>query len=782
MKATGLRWLLLGTALGACTPATTGMTDPTDDAPTSTADDELTTGATATTEDSGLDGESDSDEDTGELPPDPGDPFDPPPPVEPLPEDRLAELRAAIDDRLADPSVSFADHGVLIVDPAADQVLYERNPDALRIPASNTKLFTTATAMGVLGEDHPLGAEVWADAPIDGAGTVTGGLYLVGHHDFTWSSEFPPGGDPRLSPDLLAEALYDAGLRSVSGGLTVRGEFLYDGYSLGTYDSAAHRNLAAARFRESLAAAGIAIGPSNDSSSDFELPPGATMLERWESAPLAVSAVPINVYSHNEFADILLRHVGWELGGTSDYETGAAEIASWLDALGLAGGEVTFFDGSGLSHDNQVSPRHVVELFRTMTTVPESDAWRRTFSIAGVRGTLGGRMLGADTLGRVHGKTGTLTGTIATSGVIYNRWDRREYLFSILMNGTGDAGATRAVHDEVIGEVAADIRGEPEPPAAPVLRAVRHDPGTTVARIEWAPVEGADGYLVWPSQDGVVWDRADARYVTTTQHRAGSLPLADPPLFVRVTAVGPTGEGDASDVYATWVDDAAARVLLVDGNDRWQAEPMAENTLAHGHDFAAVHARALLGAGVGFDTAANEAVTDGLVTLDDYPLVVWVLGEESTDDETFDAAEQSFVADYLAAGGALMVSGAEIGWDLVELGDAADQAFYANVLHAEYLGDGAGTYLVRGQGPLDETGRLRFFTPGTMVVEFADHLAAAAGAEQVAEYVRGTGDGAAVLYAGPGPVLHLGFPFESIDSAPARAAVMERAIDLLYQP
>jgi hypothetical protein len=347
------------------------------------------------------------------------------------------------------------------------------------------------------------------------------------------------------------------------------------------------------------------------------------------------------------------------------------------------------------------------------------------------------------------------------------------------MNGTGDAGATRAVHDEVIGEVAADIRGEPPPPAAPVLRAVRHDAGTTVARIEWAAVEGAEGYLVWPSPDGLVWDRADARYVTTSQHRAGSLPFAEPPLFVRVTAVGPMGEGDASDVYATWVADTATRVLVVDGNDRWQAEPMAENTLGHGHDFAAVHARALLEAGVGFDTASNEAVTDGLVALEDYALVVWGFGEESSEDETFDAAEQSFVADYLAGGGALMVSGSEIGWDLVELGDAADQAFYTEVLHTEYLGDAAGTYHVRGEGSLGESGLLRFFTPGTMDVDFADRLGPAAGAEQVAEYVRGTADGAAVLHSGPGAVLHLGFPFESIDSAPARSALMERALELL---
>jgi hypothetical protein len=41
------------------------------------------------------------------------------------------------------------------------------------------------------------------------------------------------------------------------------------------------------------------------------------------------------------------------------------------------------------------------------------------------------------------------------------------------------------------------------------------------------------------------------------------------------------------------------------------------------------------------------------------------------------------------------------------------------------------------------------------------------------------GGGAAVLHPGPGAVLLLGFPFESIDDPTARAALMERALGLL---
>lgn len=766
--------------LVACQPApdgrdgsASGTDDATDTAdPTDAATPEDTTAGDDTDPD-----DSGGSEDTGEPDPDPGDPYDPPPPVEPLPEDRLTALREAIDDRLADQAVYFVDQGVLIVDPAADQVLYERNPEVPRTPASNTKLFSTAVAMEVLGEDHRPRAEAWSDSAIDGAGVVTGDLHLLGHHDFSWSVQIYP--DPRTPLDLLAESLYDQGLRQVQGGVEARGEFLYDGYQFGTYDAAAYRSQAASRFRDALVAAGITVGGGTSTSASFDPPPGAMLLDQWDGVPLSVANVPLNVLSHNEFADILLRHVGWELGGTSDYATGSAELVTWYTGLGLNAAGMVFNDGSGLSHDNAVSPRQVIDLLDTMDTRPEGEAWRRTFSIAGVRGTLGGRMGGPDTLGRVHGKTGTLTGVIATSGLVYNRYDRRAYLFSILMNGTGDAAATRAVHDAVIGEVAADIRGEAPPPAAPVLRAVRHDAGTRVASIEWEPVDGAEGYLVWLSPDGLVWEREHARYVTETRHRAGSLPFTSPELFVRVGAVGPTGEGDLSDTYGTLVEDRPVRALIVDGNDRWQAQPQPENSLGRGHDFAAVHGRAMPSDDLGWDVAANEAVVDGLVALESYDLVVWALGEESTDDETFSVAEQGLVTDYLDADGALFVSGAEIGWDLVDQGDATDQAFFVDVLGAEYQGDEAATHIARGQGSWAELGQWGFYTPGAQEIGFADRLAPGPGGELLAGYVRGLGGGAAVLRGAPGAVLLVGFPLESVDNDTDRAAMMKQAMALL---
>jgi hypothetical protein len=53
-------------------------------------------------------------------------------------------------------------------------------------------------------------------------------------------------------------------------------------------------------------------------------------------------------------------------------------------------------------------------------------------------------------------------------------------------------------------------------------------------------------------------------------------------------------------------------------------------------------------------------VIAGDVNLAGYDTVVWILGEESTEDDTFNATEQEKVEQFLAAGGNLFLSGAEI--------------------------------------------------------------------------------------------------------------------------
>ena len=112
------------------------------------------------------------------------------------------------------------------------------------------------------------------------------------------------------------------------------------------------------------------------------------------------------------------------------------------------------------------------------------------------------------------------------------------------------------------------------------------------------------------------------------------------------------------------------------------------------YDHAVEHGQALSACGLAFDGAVNEAIEAGAVWLDSYPAVDWFTGEDSVADASLSEAERPSLAAYLDGGGRLLISGAEIGYDLVEYGRDSD--FYREYLHAEYQGDDAGTYEFAG--------------------------------------------------------------------------------------
>ena len=772
---TRVQWAAACLVLAACgdsqgDPAQESGTDSsgtTGDTP-SPADDESETG----TDEGAADESTDTSGTTGGPMVDPGDPYDEPPPLPPLPDETVAQLADDIDAALANPSVAGTTQSVLIIDAETGQQLYAKNPDLLLKPASNTKLLTTAGAMEMLGPDYRMLTDVRADAPPDASGNVAGDLHLVMHHDFTWSPRF--WGPADFSLDLIAADLYAQGLRSVDGALVVHGEAVYDGAALAYYNADAHRTTAANVFASSLANEGIAVAGGTTTVADFAEP--GQSLYTWRSPPLSVGCTPTNSSSHNEFADVLMRHIGYAVDGDGSYEGGTQAVIGWLGSLPTPTEGIELNDGSGLSHDNRLSARTVVDTFVSMLGSPAGLPWRQTLSTSGVRGTLAGRLATADTWGRVWGKTGTLTGVIATSGVAFNRHDGRRYIVSILMNEVASNASARSVQDDVFEIIARDHFGT-ERPEAPTLTHVLAAESDAV-EIAWSSSEGADAYLVWLSGDGRVWDRDDARLVTGQSHRAGLLPHG-PDVFVRVTAVGEGGESDPSDVYGARSEEGTAQVLIVDGFDRWQAEPLADNPLQANHDFAVAHALALSGAAI-WDSTTNEAVASGDIDLAQYDAVLWLLGEESTEHETFDAIEQERIADYLDAGGHLFVSGAEIGWDLVANGDPADAAFFSDVLRAGYIGDDAATWAVVGSGGAAADLSLSgFFTPATLVAEFADELAPGRDAVAIIDYVGGFGGTAAVASE---QVVLLGFPFETLDNPQSQAELMAGVLEAFGLP
>lgn len=678
----------------------------------------------------------------------------------------VEDLNDDIDDILAGTV-----NGVRIVDAENGEILYESDPDVPRTPASNTKLFTTATAMDSLGEDHRFRTTIYAPAKPDASGKVAS-LTAVVEHDSTWS--YYVYADEYFAADRLADQLYDAGVRSVTGTLTLSGEVLVDGDSLGTYDADWHRDAGVDVLENALALRGITVGKVATSASFT--PPAGVVLTTRDSAPLATSCHPLNTYSHNEMADILADHDGWELWNGSTYADGEAAALDFLTGLGIDTADVNFDDGSGLSHGNTVTATVVTELLLAMEHRPAGQAWERTLAIAGVSGTIDYRMTGEDTLGRVYAKTGSLYNTIALSGVLYNRYDGHRYVFSILQNDLSDQTLARAIADDVVERVARDLRGGGTRPDRVNLTRVASNGDGTVA-VEWEPVPGASAYGVWRSADGLVWERSDAVVETGTSHTLAGLPTEEP-VYVRVMAYNSKGEGEPSDVYAATPSTRASSILVVDGNDRWdRTDQQWENTRGAGQDFVRSAVEAMGSRRV--DTVANERIIDGTVDLGDYDAVVWLSGEESTDDQTFDTTERAAIADYLDGGGKLVVSGAELAWDLDYLGTADMASFYEDTLRATFVGDDADTYSVgpvKG-GIFDGIPELGFYTPARMSVDFPDVIAPANGGVAQLTYLGGEGGTAAVSYDGKYKIVNMGFPIESIDGKDTRTLVMERILD-----
>ncbi|MBK5294839.1 MAG: D-alanyl-D-alanine carboxypeptidase/D-alanyl-D-alanine-endopeptidase [Acidobacteriia bacterium] len=121
------------------------------------------------------------------------------------------------------PAMQRAAWGVHAVDLLTGRVLLARNQDNYFVPASNTKLLSTAMALSRLGPDYRLVTRLMTGAAPDANGNLFGDLILVGGGDPSLSAREVPyrkgpiNGDSLAALDGLAEQAWQAGLRTVSG-------------------------------------------------------------------------------------------------------------------------------------------------------------------------------------------------------------------------------------------------------------------------------------------------------------------------------------------------------------------------------------------------------------------------------------------------------------------------------------------------------------------------------------------------------------------------------------
>ena len=301
--------------------------------------------------------------------------------------------------------------------------------------------------------------------------------------------------------------------------------------------------------------------------------------------------------------------------------------------------------------------------------------------------------------------------------------------------------------------------------------------GPQMAEIVWQKFPDISTVKVFTSSDGRNFsffkEESDSSFTI------GQL-SSDRPTYVRLVAIDSTGEeSNPGEVLAVQPGSSSPGVLLVYGYDRLKSS----NTL----DFIRFHAEAISNNGLSFESCSNEMVENGSVDLSNYTFVDWILGEESTADHTFSAAEQAKAEAFLEGGGGLFVSGSEVAWDLDYKNHGRE--FFRNYLKSKYVRDGSNRFSVTGipGSQFSPMGNFRFGdgTHGVYMVSSADCISPVNGGTADLSYT-GTSYDAGVEYEGSfgtgtkiGRMIYWGFPFETITIDSVRNKAMGRILGFM---
>lgn len=174
-----------------------------------------------------------------------------------------------------------------------------------------------------------------------------------------------------------------------------------------------------------------------------------------KSKPLAQIIHDLNKYSNNFTAEMILKTLAAEkvgVPGTTD--KGVPLMTAFLSEIGVAAGEYSIHNGSGLSRNNRLSAN---ALNKTLLAVYKNNKIRSDFisslAIAGEDGTLKSRFKVAGLQGNVKAKTGTLNDVSSISGFMETK-AKTMLVFTILVNGTaaGNGGFFR-MQQELLSEL-----------------------------------------------------------------------------------------------------------------------------------------------------------------------------------------------------------------------------------------------------------------------------------------------------------------------------------------
>jgi D-alanyl-D-alanine carboxypeptidase/D-alanyl-D-alanine-endopeptidase (penicillin-binding protein 4) len=199
---------------------------------------------------------------------------------------------------------------------------------------------------------------------------------------------------------------------------------------------------------------------------------GADTLAVLTSPPLRDVLPWLEKPSQNQIAEALFRTVALERAGAGTPDSARAVVGRQLRAWGVTPErDAVVRDGSGLSRHDYVTPEALVRILDAVRRRPDFRAFYDALPVAGVDGTLRGRMRGTAAAGNARAKTGTVDKSRTLSGYVTTRGGDL-LVFSLLCNNyTVPTREVERVQDAIVARLA-------ELPAGPAASAA----ATTAAR------------------------------------------------------------------------------------------------------------------------------------------------------------------------------------------------------------------------------------------------------------------------------------------------------------
>jgi len=393
-----------------------------------------------------------------------------------VPEELIKELDELIAEVPAGTKMA-----ILIYNPLTQDTIVSINHTESMIPASNTKLFTSATALELMGGEYLISTVIFADDDDLSDGTIDGNIYIKGF------------GNPTFTMDDLEDLvneLNQAGLRKVTGNVVGDDTYFDDIYSRDDWISEERANVklppisalvidrnrttvrkkrrgryrtyyvnvdnpplfAAKKFREKLIAYGIEVTGNAVSSQT----PDSSIALVESAIELRDLMKLINKNSDNFYAECLFKNLGAVYSGkqsNSFFSTQA--ILNYIEDFGIYSTGTKIVDGSGISRFDQVTAGALVGLLEKIYfNINQFDDFNNSLSIAGVDGTLRKRMRGTAAENNFKGKTGTLNGVSSISGYVTNA-DEDDIIVCMMFEFTrGGASKYKKIQNRIIETLA----------------------------------------------------------------------------------------------------------------------------------------------------------------------------------------------------------------------------------------------------------------------------------------------------------------------------------------